>query len=184
MPLSSAAFEPSDWRVHVGVLGGFPSSPAAFRDDSKPGFGVAAGVRRVLTKRSSLGLEAEFVQFGRGDVEGSDLTGGMRRFGRVGVPLRILAWEHLGMRSVRLDLEVSAGYAHLSRESISGTTLPPEPATRADGVSWTAGAVVSGLAFDSTRLFGALRATGGVFPDESPAFVGLVIGIDAGPARR
>lgn len=184
LPLRAAAVESNDWRVHVGVLAGFPASPTAFRDDSKPGIGVAAGVRRALTGRWSLGLEGEFAQFGRGDIEGSDLNGGARRFGRIGVPLRVEAWQHLGERRTRFDVEVSAGYAHASRASISGTALPPDVATRGDGVAWTAGGALSGLIFETTRLFAALRATGGVFPDESPVFIGLVIGIDAAPARR
>ena len=152
------------WAVHVGAVAGFPTAPTAFRDGAKTGWGLAGGVQRALDARWSLGLEGEFVQFRRGDVEGADLNGGARRFGRVGVPLHMLAAEHDGSHHVRLHFEASAGYAHASREAISGTTTPPEPALRADGIGWTAGAIVSGLLYEYTRVFGALRATGGVFP--------------------
>ena len=180
--LVRAATDP--WSVHAGVGAGFPSSPTAFRDGAKTGVGMAGGVLRALDARWSLGLEGEFVQFRRGDVEGADLSGGARRFGRVGVPLRLLAHEHDGNHRIRWHLEASAGYAHASREAISGTATPPEPATRADGIGWTGGVIVSGLVYENTRAFGAVRATGGVFPDESPVFIGLVLGIEAAPARR
>lgn len=177
-----AAWDP--WTVHAAATLGVPVAPAEFRDGAKAGLGITAGVRRVVGGPWSLGLEGEFVQFGRGDVAGADLTGGERRFGRIGVPLRVIAWEHDGLRRTRLDLEASAGYAHASRTGVSGTATTPERPNRADGFGWTAGAALSGRLYQATRWMSGLRAGGSTFPEESPLFLGIVIGIEAAPARR
>ena len=161
------------WTLRAEGQVGAPVAPSDFVDAWKSGCGLGGSLCRSIGDRVQLGISADGLQFGY--KGGSEIIGGTRRFGRVTIPLRILAWEHPGSHRSQLVLESGAGYVHESTESISGISRPSKP-ERSDGFAYQVGCSLSRILYRGTRVFLGVRYTQNRLPDQSLAHIAVLFG--------
>jgi hypothetical protein len=163
------------WTCQAEFFAGEPVAAAEFSDGWKYGLGLGGGVSRALTSRFELGLAADFVEFKLANIPDAAESGGQRRFSRLELPLRYLAWQHDGFHRTQLVVQAGAGYVHESIDPISGGLAPGRP-FRSDGKSIEAGAWISRLLYQHTRWFIGGRYTRLDLPDHKPEYWTFQVG--------
>lgn len=157
------------WSCQAEFFAGEPVAAAEFSDGWNYGLGLGGGVSRALSRKIELGLAGDFVQFKLADIPNAAETGGQRRFSRLEVPLRYLAYEHDGFHRTQVVAQVGAGYVHESIDPISGGIAPGRP-FRSDGKAYEAGLWLSRLLYQHTRWFVGGKYTRMDLPNHKPEY--------------
>ena len=163
------------WSCQAEFFAGEPVAAAEFSDGWNYGLGLGGGVARAFGSRFEIGLAGDFVQFKLADIPDAAESGGQRRFSRLEVPLRVLAWEHNGFHRLQVVVQAGAGYVHESIDPISGGIAPGRP-FRSDGNTYEGSLWLSRLFYQRTRWFVGGRLTHLDLPDHKPEYWTFHIG--------
>ena len=167
----------SRWLLEALGTACTPTQPERFTAGWGAGFGIGGSLRRELGGRLELGVDAEFVQFSYTGLRREGDLGGERRFGRVGVPVRVHLWERESAGRERLSLQASAGWGRQSTAAIFGAGRVSEPKEE-NGLAVTGELRFARVLFRATRWSAGLRYAWFSLETESPGHFGLVLGVE------